>query len=151
MTLATNNLYSESTRGPLKAIQPAEGPGAVDKVAFTGVSGAPTLPVGTPAYLVAVTGLYSKCIPSGTLDATNDIYGIVWPADITLGDTSVEVLGTIMIRGAVDFAVLEALRAASVLASTNQHLKDMCRKPSNRERGIRIENLDKLGGNAALA
>lgn len=142
MALVTNQLYTENSRGPLKAVQPAEGPGAVDKVAFAAGSG--TLPVGTPVYVAVATGLYAKIDPSVALGATNDIFGIVWPADITL-NAGGEVLGTIMTRGAVDFAELEALRVAAVLGGTNQQLKDVCRKPSNRERGIRIENLDKLG------
>lgn len=142
MALQQNLLYSETTRGPLKAVQPAEGPGAVDKVAFA--SGSGTLPVGTPVYMSVSTGLYAKCVTDAALGATNDIYGIVWPADITL-NASGEILGTIMTRGAVDFAELEALRAASVLAGTLQQLKDVCRKPSNRTRGIHIENIDKIG------
>lgn len=142
MVLQPNQLYSENTRAGLPAIQPAEGPGAVEKVAFA--AGAVTLQPGTPVYVAVATGLYSVIDPTVALGATNDIFGIVWPAAVTL-NASGEVLGTIMIRGAVDFAVLEALRAAGGIGGTNQQLKDVCRKPTNRERGIRIENLDKLG------
>ena len=149
MALQQNLLYSENTRGPLKAVQPAEGPGAVSQVAFANVAGGPTLPIGTPVYLEAATGLYKKIVP-GALAATNDIYGFVWPAAITL-DATGEVLGTVMLKGEVDFLEMEKLRAAGTLAGTAQQLKDVCRKPSNRERGIVFKNLDKLGGDAGLA
>lgn len=149
MALATNNLYSQSTRGPLPHMQPAEGPGAVSQVAFANVAGGPTLPIGTPVYLEVATGLYKKIVP-GALAATNDIYGFVWPQAITL-DATGEVLGTIMMKGEVDFVYMEELRAAGTLAGTAQQLKDVFRKPSNRERGIVVKNLDKLGGDAGLA
>lgn len=150
MALITNNLYSENTRGPLTATQPAEGPGAVGQVAFAGVAGTPTLPVGTPVYLDLATGLYNKVVV-GALAATNDIFGIVWPAAVTLGGSGVEVLGTVMFRGQVDFNDLVPLQTSGVLAGTLQQLKDVCRKPSNRERGIQVVNLDKIGANAGLA
>lgn len=149
MTLATNNLYSQATRDPIPHMQPAEGPGAVSQVAFANVAGGPTLPIGTPVYLAVATGLYNKVVP-GALAATNDIYGFVWPAAVTL-DATGEVLGTVMLKGEVDFLEIEKLRAAGTLAGTAQQLKDVCRKPSNRERGIVFKNLDKLGGDAGLA
>jgi hypothetical protein len=148
MPLATNNLYSENTRAGLPAIQPAEGPGAVDKVAFAGVgvAGSVTLRPGTPVYVQVANGNYSVIDATAALGATNDIFGIVWPEAVVLPAAGTEVLGTIMIRGAVDFAVLEALRVAGAFgAATAAQLRDVCRKPTNRERGIRIENLDKLG------
>jgi hypothetical protein len=149
MALATNQLYSETTRGPLKRIQPADGPGSVQSRAFANVAGAPTLPVGTPCYVEASTGLLKKIVP-GALAATNDIFCIVYPFDVKL-DATGEVLGTVMFQGAVDFAELEALRAAGTLAGTAQELKDVARKPSNQERGIIIEGLDKIGGTTGLA
>jgi hypothetical protein len=147
MALATNQLYTENSRAGLPAIQPAEGPGAVDKVAFAGVgaAGSVTLQPGTPVYVQVANGTYSVIDPTVALGATNDIFGIVWPAAVVLPAAGTEVLGTIMIRGAVDFAVLEALRAAGAIGGTAAQLRDVCRKPTNRERGIRIENLDKLG------
>lgn len=147
MALQANNLYSETTRGPLKNVQPAEGPGAVGQVAFAAGSG--TLPVGTPLYMDLTTGLYAKVVV-GALAATNDIFGVVWPADVALSAGG-EVLGTVMFRGQVDYNDLLALQVATVLAGTVQQLKDVCRKPSNRERGINVVNIDKLGANAGIA
>lgn len=151
MTLATNNLYSESTRGPIPHIQPDEGPGAVGQVAFSGVAGTPTLPIGTPLTLDPATGLYGK-IAAGASAVGNDIYAIVWPAAVTLGGVNVEVLGTVMFRGEVDFNhILQLVTDGVITGTTTQQLKDICRKPSNRERGIVFKNLDKIGANAGLA
>lgn len=147
MALITNDLYSESSRGPLKRIQPAPGPGAVIVREFAAGS-AGVLPVGTPVYVAAATGLVNKVVP-GALAATNDIYGIVYPADVTLNGTDT-VLGTVMEKGSIHFEEIEALRAAGTLAGTAQQVEDMCRKPSNRTRGIYIEGLDKIGGDAGL-
>lgn len=155
MALATNELYSESSRGPLPRIQPAEGPGAVTNRAFAAVAGAPTLPVGTPIYIAAATGLANKIVP-GALAATNDIWGIVWPEAIKLADTGGgEVLGRVMEKGSIHYKDIEALSvsatpAGTVLAGTLQQLKDCCRKPSNRTRGIVIEGLDLIGGDAGI-
>lgn len=148
MALANNDLYSESTRGPLPRIQPRNGPGASVRRAFAAVAGGPTLPIGTPCYVEAATGLLKKIVP-GALAATNDIYAIVWPAAITLDATN-SVLGNVMEAGSIHFDELEALRAAGTLAGTAQQLKDVCRKPSNRTRGIIIEGLDLIGGDAGL-
>lgn len=148
MALITNDLYSETTRGPLKRIQPDQGPGAVVQREFAAGS-AGTLPVGTPVYVVAATGLLAKVVP-GALSAVNDIHGIVYPADVVLNGTD-EVLGTVMLKGMVHYEEIEALRAAGTLAGTAQQVKDMCRKPSNITRGIFVEGLSKLGGDAGLA
>lgn len=151
MTLATNDLYTESTRGPLKRIQPANGPGAVRTRAFAG--GTLLLPVGTACYVVAATGFLAPIDGNAALGVTNDIYAIVWPAPVQLVSGS-EVLGVVMEMGAIDFEELEAIRLldvfGAVAGATAQKLKDICRKPSNRERGIIIEGLDLIGGNAGL-
>lgn len=148
MALQTNELWNQATRGPLKKIQPANGPGAVTVRSFTAVAGAPTLPVGTPLYVDLATGFLTK-IAVGANGVTNDIYAIVWPIDVKL-DASFEVLGTVMEKGAIHFSEIEALQTATVLGGTLQQLKDNCRKPANRERGIMIEGLDLMGGNAGI-
>lgn len=149
MALINNDLYFEATRGPTKRIQPMEGPGACRTVVFAIAAGGPVLPVGTPVYMVAATGHYAKCIPGAVLDATNDIWGIVYPADVTLSATG-ETVANVMVAGAIDIAELEALRASGVLAGTAQQLLDMARKPSNITRRIIIENLTKVGANAGV-
>lgn len=148
MALATNQLYSETTRGPLPRIEPAKGPGAVTVRTFAGVTGA-TLPIGCPCYVEAATGLLKKIVP-GANAATNLIFAIVWPAPIVLAATGSENLGTVMEKGSIHYEELEALRAAGTLAGTAQQLKDNCRQPSNRERGIVIEGLTLIGGDAGL-
>jgi hypothetical protein len=144
MTLATNNLYSQATRGPIPHVQPAEGPGSVGQVAFAAGTG--TLPIGMPVNMSVSTGLYAQ-IAAGAAATGNDIYGIVWPAAITL-NASGEVLGTVMLKGEVDFNHILQLRTEEAIVSANtsvQQLKDICRKPSNQTRGISFKNLDKIG------
>ena len=148
MALATNQLYSETTRGPLPRIEPAKGPGAVTVRTFAGVTGA-TLPIGCPCYVEAATGLLKKIVP-GANAATNLIFVIVWPAPRVLAATGSAHLGAVMEKGSLHHEGPDALRAAGTLAGTAQQLKDNCRQPSNRERGIVIEGLTLIGGDAGL-
>jgi len=159
MALATNQLYGEAARGPLKRIQPDQGPGAVVTRLFktgNGTSGSITLPVGTPVYIEAATGFMVKVDPSAALGATNAVAGIVWPSEVTIsGAASTEVHGTVMLRGSVhydDIAPLSAgySPAGTVLLGTLQQLKDILRQPSVRERGIYVEGLTLLGGTTGL-
>lgn len=149
MAIVTNQLYSESTRGPLPAIQPDQGPGSVVvRTLAAGTAG--TLPVGTPLVVTLASGLLAKAVPGAALDATNDIFAIVYPSPIVLDGTN-EILGTVMLKGSVDFALLESLRAAGSIAGTAQQLKDCCRRPSVNARGLFFDNLTKIGGNAGLS
>lgn len=147
MALQTNQLYAEASRGPLKRIQPAEGPGAVTVRLFKTGSG--TLPVGTPVYVEAASGFVVKIDPSVALGATNAVFGIVWPSDVTLNGSG-EVHGTVMERGSVHYDEIRAVQVAAVIGGTEQQLKDVLRQPANRERGIYIEGLTLLGGTTGL-
>lgn len=149
MALITNDLYSESSRGPLKRIQPNNGPGAVVVREFAAGT-AETLEVGTPCYIEAATGRLKKIVPGASLVAANDTQAVVWPKDIVT-DASSEVLGTVMLKGMVNFEELEALRAAGKLAGTAQQLKDCMRRPEVLNRGIFVEGLTKLGGTTGLS
>lgn len=152
MTLQDNDLYSETSRGPLPRIQPRTGPGAVTRRMFK--QGTGTLPIGTPCYVEAATGFLVKIDPSAALGVTNDVYAIVWPAPVTLASGN-EVLATVMEAGAIHYDDIAPLSvnytpAGTTLLGTLQQLKDVLRKPSNRTRGIIIEGLDLIGGNAGL-
>ena len=149
MALKVNALYSEASRGPLKRIQPAEGPGAKRVATFANVAGGPTLPVGTPVYVDLATGFLKKVVVGATLDATNDIFGIICDSDVILDATS-EVLGTIMVQGSIHYEEILAIHTAGVLAGTVQELKNVLRKPTNWERGIVIEGLAHPIGNAGI-
>lgn len=148
MALVTNELYSESTRGPLPAIQPADGPGSVVVRTFTSASD--VLPVGTPVCLVPTTGHLDICDPDQV--STNlhelEIFGIVYPAAITRSGSG-EVLGTVMLKGSIDFSVIKALQTQ--LTGSDQNLIDLVRNPNVRLRGLFIDGITRSGGNAGLA
>jgi hypothetical protein len=149
MALITNDLYSESSRAPLKRIQPDNGPGAAVVREFAAGT-AETLEVCTPCYIEAATGRIKKIVPGAALAATNDTQCVVWPQTITTDATS-EVLGTVMLKGSVHFEEIEALRAAGKIAGTAQQLKDCMRRPEVANRGIFIEGLTKVGGTTGLS
>lgn len=148
MAIQTNQLYSESSRAGLPAIQPAAGPGAVITRTFT--AAADTLPVGMPVCIVPTTGLIDVCDPDQT--STNlhelEVYGFVYPAPITRSAGG-EVLGTIMVKGSIDYSVVAA--HLTQLTGSAQQLKDMLRRPAVQEGGLFIDGLTKAGGNAGLA
>lgn len=145
MALNDNQLYSQTTRGPLLRIQPAEGPGSLVPMTFAGGT-AETLPVGTPIYVVAATGYVAKCVPTATPGVSAQIFGIVYPVAVTTA-ASGEVLGTVMKRGSIHYDDMKAAAFdTSVLAGTEQEFKDLCRQPTNVERGIIIEGLFGIAG-----
>lgn len=151
MTLNVNQLYSESSRGPLPRIQPAAGPGALMAKTFAGGT-AETLPIGTPVYVVAATGFFAKCVPTATPGVSAQIYGIVYPAPVITA-ASGEVIGTVMLKGSIHYREIYALGAGgggAVLAGTDQEIADLCRQPSNVERGIHIDGLTAIGGNDGI-
>lgn len=99
MTLQTNELYSEATRGALPRIQPAPGPGSVVVKQFK--AGNITLPVGCPVYFETASGFAVLSVPNGNAaNNVEQIHGIVWPSAVTL-HASNEVHGTVMIRGQI--------------------------------------------------
>lgn len=148
MAIQDNELYSESTRGPLPAIQPDNGPGSV--VTRTFAAGSDTLPVGIPICVVPTTGLLDVCDPDQS--STNlhelEVYGFVYPAPV-VRSASGEVLGTVMLKGSIDYSVIAA--HLTQLTGTEQQLKDMLRKPAVQEGGLFIDGLTKAGGNAGLS
>ena len=138
MALQTNELYSETTRGALPRVQPAEGPGAVMTRAFA--SGSGTLAVGCPVYINA-SGYVAKLAPAGTAHATAPaaeiVCGIVWPAAVTLNGSG-EVLGTVMLKGS---AHLEDVGTAHGTSITDANFLLALRNPKTRLAGITIEGL----------
>lgn len=152
MALQTNQLYSESSRGPRKRIQPGDGPGAVAVRLFKTGSG--TLPVGTACYIEAASGFLVKIDGTAVPGATNAVAAIVWPTDVVLNGSG-EVHGTVMMRGSIHYDELEALRAADVFganaSATSQKLKDICRETGVRTRGLVIEGLTLTGGTTGLS
>lgn len=147
MSFADNQLYSQTTRGPLPAIQPDMGPGAV--VTRTFGSGTDLLPVGMPVCVVPSTGFLDVCDPDEATNAWEKVlYGFVYPAPIQRVSGK-EVLGTVMLKGSIPYSVLEAIRGQ--ISGTEQELKDMLRKPAVQAQGIFIDGLTKAGGNAGLA
>lgn len=148
MTIQANELYSESTRAGLPAIQPDQGPGAV--ITRTFGAGSDTLPVGIPVCVVPTTGFLDVCDPDQT--ATNlhelEVYGFVYPAAITRS-ASGEVLGTVMVKGSIEYDAIAA--HLTQLTGTAQQLKDMLRKPAVNAKGLFIDGLTKAGGNAGLS
>ena len=154
MAILSNDLYSETERLGLPAIQPDRGPGAVVTRTFTAVAGSPTLALGTPVYVVTATGHLSKAVPTATSGESLDIFGFVWPKPIQL-DATDTAIGSIMAKGSIDFNHLEALRDGSYtgsaeIAGTAIELRDICRKPALHDRGLHIDNLSKIGGADAL-
>lgn len=151
MTLNDNPLYSETTRGPLPRIQPARGPGAVVAGTFAGGT-AETLPVGTPLYIVAGSGLWAKCVPTAAPGVSAQIFGIVYPVAVTTA-ASGEVIGTVMKRGMINYQEIYKLGpdGSAVLAGIRQEIADLCRQPSNVERGIIIEGLTAIAGNDGIS
>lgn len=152
MTLNTNQLYSETTRGPLPRIQPARGPGALVAGTFAGGT-AETLPVGTPLYIVAATGLWAKCVPTASPGVSAQIFGIVYPVAVTTA-ASGEVIGTVMKKGMINYQEIYKLGTTgggAVLAGTDQEIADLCRQPTNVERGIIIEGLTAIAGNDGIS
>ena len=148
MAIQTNQLYSESTRGPLPAIQPAQGPGAL--VTRTFGAGSDTLPVGIPVCIVPATGLLDVCDPDQASTNLHElvVYGFVYPAPITRS-ASGEVLGTVMLKGSIHYDVIAA--HLTQLTGTAQQLKDMLRAPAVQARGLFIDGLTKAGGDAGLS
>lgn len=148
MAIQTNQLYSESTRGPLPAIQPDQGPGSV--VVRTFGAGSDTLPVGIPVCIVPATGLLDVCDPDQVSNNLHEleVAGFVYPAPI-VRSASGEVLGTVMLKGSIHYDVIVA--HLTQLTGTAQQLKDMLRKPAVRERGLFIDGLTKAGGDAGLS
>jgi hypothetical protein len=147
MTLLNNDLYSESTRAGLPAIQPARGPGSVVPRTFT--AAADTLPVGTPVCVVPATGFMDICDPDEGSNAwETEVYGFVWPAAIVRSG-SAEVIGTVMMKGSIAYSVVLAL--LTQLTGTEQQLANMLRKPAVQEGGLFIDGLTRAGGNAGLA
>lgn len=152
MALAANDLYSESTRGPLTRIQPAAGPGSALAKPFAADAGGSevVLAVGTPV-AVNTSGLMVKLTPAGntatvvnTTPATyfaEQVYGIVWPAPVTIkASGGGEVVGTVMLRGSVAYGDLfVAMGSPTSTALTNLLL--CLRNPIVRERGIHIDDL----------
>jgi hypothetical protein len=146
MALKDNQLYSENTRGALPAIEPANGPGAVVTRTFT--AGTDTLPVGMPVCVILTTGLLEVVSPE-TAGQTQVVYGFVYQTDI-VRTAGVEVLGTVMIKGSIDYSVIAA-HLLQLAPATEVQLKDMLRKPGVEDRGLFIDGLTKAGGNAGLA
>ena len=148
MALNTNQLYSESTRAGLPAIQPQEGPGAVVARTFSDATSSETLPVGTPVYAVLATGELSKCVPTATSGAELDVIGFVYPTPVTLVSGS-QVVGTVMMRGSIPLDVVEAMNTvdggSGVLAGTKEEIQDMLRKPGLHDRGLHIDGLTRIG------
>lgn len=151
MALVNNDLYSESTRSPLAAIQPDQGPGAVVVREFTAPGTVDTLPVGFPVCVVPTTGLVDGCDPDQT--STNlhelEVFGFVWPTPIVRSSTSDTVIGTVMVKGSLPYSVISA--HLTQLTGTEQQLKDMLRKAAVQSKGLTIEGLTKVGGNAGLS
>jgi hypothetical protein len=146
--LASNPLYSQSTRGPLPTLLPQGRPDAVVTKTFAASAGATeTLEIGTPIYVAAATGFAHKLVPgSGTAEQT-EVFGFVYPAAVTIKATGDgEVLGTVMILGEATWADIRALQVAGKLAGTEAQLKTALRKSIVRERGLHINGLDLLGG-----
>lgn len=138
MALNTNQLYSETTRGALPRIQPAEGPGSVVVKQFAQGSG--TLSAGCPVYINA-SGFVAKLAPGGTAHATapvaEQVHGIIWPSDVTL-DADEEVHGTVMLRGQ---AHLDDIATAHGTAADNANFLLSLRNPVTSYRGIHIDGL----------
>lgn len=143
MTIITNNLYAETTRGPLVRLQPAEGPGAV-VVKTMAAGSAGTLPRGTPIYVDTTTGFGAKIIPGSATALETDIWGFLM-ADVVLNGTN-EVLAVVMQAGSVHYDDILAIQAAGTLAGTEANLKTALRKPLMRARGLHVDGLDLLGG-----
>lgn len=158
MALINNDLYSQTERQGLPAIQPAAGPGALITRTFDAVSGGGTLVPGTPVYVAAATGLLMKCVPTAASGESLVIFGFVFPRDVILDDSNDgdgDAVGTVMVRGSIDFNHLAALQAGTVtgtseIAGNLQELEDMCRKIAVHNAGLHIDNLPKIGGNDGL-
>lgn len=155
MTIKDVDLYSETTRKGLPAIQPAPGPGSVVPITFDAVAGGGTLAVGTPIYKAGATGLGNKCVPTAASGESLEIYGFVYPTPIVLDDSGgddLNTVGTVMQKGSITYEFLEALRngtetGTSEIAGNAQELKDMLRKLAVKDRGIHIDGLTKIGAN----
>ena len=145
MAIQDNQLYSENSRGALPAIQPASGPGAVVTRTFN--AAADVLAVGTPVCVVLTTGLCDICDTDSANAWEQVVYGFVYPAAITRAAGG-EMLGTVMIKGSIDYDVVLATNTA--LTGTEQELQDMLRKPGVEDRGLFIDGLVKAGGNSGL-
>lgn len=160
MAIKDVDLYAETTRKGLAAIQTAPGPGSVVPITFDAVAGGGTLAVGTPIYKAGATGLALKCDPTAApANEALDIYGFVYPTPIVLDDSGGDdndTVGTVMTKGSIPYDFLEALRdgtetgTAEFLGSA-QELKDMLRKKAVKDRGIHIDGLTKVGANDGVA
>lgn len=145
MAIQDNELYSENSRDGSPAIQPDQGPGALLPRTFN--AGSDTLPVGIPVCVVPTTGLMDVCDPSSGNAWEQVVAGFVYPAAITRS-ASGEVLGTVMLKGSIDYDVVAAHLVQ--LTGTEQQLKDMLRKPAMADKGLHVDGLTKIGGNAGL-
>lgn len=146
MALNTNELYSQTSRGPLPRIQYAAGPGAVKVVTFAGGT-AETLPLGTPVFVAAATGFVAKLIPGSATAEQTEVWGFVCGHEVATA-ASGEVLGTIMVKGSIHYADVRAIQVAGTLAGSEANLQAALRKPIVRERGLVIEGLDLQGKTA---
>lgn len=142
MALQSNPLYTETTRGPLPRIQPDNGPGAIRTVQIA-AGGAVTYPAGTMFYIAVATGLATLIVPTAAIGATN-VIDCVLLSPITFTGAG-EIIAPVMVRGAIHFDEVEALRVAGVYGgATAAQMRDVCRQPDVRRRGIVIEGLTKL-------
>lgn len=146
MALNTNELYSQTTRGPLPRMQYAAGPGAVKIVTFAGGT-AETLPLGTPVFVAAATGFVAKLVPGSATAEQTEVWGFICGTEVKTA-ASGEVLGTIMTKGSIHYDDVLAIQTATVIAGTEAQLKTALRKPIVRERGLVIEGLDLQGKTA---
>lgn len=141
MTLQTNELYSENSRGAMPRVEPAEGPGSLVVRQFK--TGTGTLTAGTPVGIESASGFMVKLAPAGTAHATavdaEVMVGVVWPADVTLNGSG-EVHGTVMMRGQANLDDLAtALGVAVPVVDANLLLA--LRNPKVRNTGLHIDGL----------
>lgn len=155
MALQTNELYSQSSQQPVVRMQPAPGPGSIYRGIFA--AGTAKLLAGCPVFVDAATGFLARLVPGSATAQETEVFGFVWiePVQLLAGG---EVMGNVMIRGAipVDEVLIQRNAAdatvpGSAVAGTPQQLYDALRKPIVRERGLVIEGLSRIGGNAGLS